>query len=277
MDVAYGLEGCSLLCKPIPYCGDGNLDEAYETCDDGNQDDHDACTNACVPNVCGDGLVYTGFEDCDDANPIDTDACLGTCKAASCGDGVVHEGVEECDGQSDCGPACIRDRYVFVTEESFRGNFEIGLGDTGVERADWLCQTRAEGEKLHLGAKFRAWISDDLSSPSTRFQRSEGRYILPDGTVLAQSWDALTNGMLDAPPNLTEKLTEPLQGSAWTNTLPDGTPASLDEDCDGWSTKAVDVKGRQGGTVVEDERWTDYDIGNPVLCADDVHLYCFEQ
>ncbi|MGB1015494.1 MAG: hypothetical protein ACPG4T_15260, partial [Nannocystaceae bacterium] len=96
-------------------------------------------------------------------------------------------------------------------------------------------------------------------------------------TIFAESWDALTTGMLEAPPYVTEKLTEPLQGGAWTNTLPDGTAASSDEDCDAWSTKAVEVKGRLGGATFEDGRWTDYDAANPVTCGGDLHLYCFEQ
>ncbi|MGB1278303.1 MAG: hypothetical protein ACPG77_21330, partial [Nannocystaceae bacterium] len=66
-DVDYGSPGCSTLCHPTPYCGDGNLDEGYESCDDGNDDNNDACTNNCQQNVCGDGYLYSEFESCDDA------------------------------------------------------------------------------------------------------------------------------------------------------------------------------------------------------------------
>jgi cysteine-rich repeat protein len=34
------------------YCGNGAIDPG-ETCDDGNQNDSDACSNACIPNFCG--------------------------------------------------------------------------------------------------------------------------------------------------------------------------------------------------------------------------------
>ncbi|MGB1275979.1 MAG: DUF4215 domain-containing protein, partial [Nannocystaceae bacterium] len=144
-DVEYGLPGgCSNLCNPIPYCGDGSIDEDNEGCDDGNNNDNDACTNACQQNLCGDGILYAGYEDCDDANNLNTDACLNDCSLASCGDGFVHEGEEECDGQADCGPNCITDRYVFVTKEIFRGDLDEGIGATGIERADWLCKIHAE-------------------------------------------------------------------------------------------------------------------------------------
>jgi cysteine-rich repeat protein len=53
-----------------------------ETCDDGNQTDTDACTNACKKNVCGDGVVFAGVEECDDGNSDDGDACSNSCKSA---------------------------------------------------------------------------------------------------------------------------------------------------------------------------------------------------
>src|SRR5262245_22524726 len=36
-------------------CGDGMVDMGEE-CDDGNPDDTDACTNACLNAICGDGI-----------------------------------------------------------------------------------------------------------------------------------------------------------------------------------------------------------------------------
>jgi cysteine-rich repeat protein len=77
-------------------CGNGVLDLG-EFCDDGNRDDHDACTNECVPARCGDGIVETGVEECDDGNNVETDACTHLCKLARCGDGIVETGLEECD------------------------------------------------------------------------------------------------------------------------------------------------------------------------------------
>jgi len=276
-DVAYGVPGCSLLCHPIPYCGDGALDESYEGCDDGNQNDHDACTNSCQDNICGDGIVYTGFESCDDANTSNNDACLNDCSLPSCGDGFVESGVEECDGESDCGPSCYRDHYVFVTEEAFRGDFGEGLGETGIERADWLCRTRAEVEKLHLGAEYRAWLSDDTTSPAERFVQSPGRYILPDGTVFSESWEDLVQGHLLQAPNMTEAQGEPPQGVAWSSTLADGTPASDEQHCNRWSSKDPADDGRIGGTSLEDAGWSDYEFANPGPCSSSNHLYCFEQ
>jgi cysteine-rich repeat protein len=81
-------------------CGNGVIDVG-EQCDDGNENDHDACTNKCLKASCGDGITETGVEECDDGNNNETDACTPHCKKARCGDGIVETGVEECDDGND--------------------------------------------------------------------------------------------------------------------------------------------------------------------------------
>jgi len=44
----------ALCCAPIPSCGNGAVDDPREECDDGNDDDFDACSNACA-NRTGSG------------------------------------------------------------------------------------------------------------------------------------------------------------------------------------------------------------------------------
>ncbi len=77
-------------------CGDGVV-EGDEGCDDGNQNDTDACRNSCISATCSDGVVQSDVEQCDDGNAVDTDACRNNCMSATCGDGVIHAGVEACD------------------------------------------------------------------------------------------------------------------------------------------------------------------------------------
>ncbi|MGB1016905.1 MAG: hypothetical protein ACPG4T_22385, partial [Nannocystaceae bacterium] len=177
----------------------------------------------------------------------------------------------------DCGPTCYRDRYIFTLAEIFPGDFEGGIGDSGIDRADWLCRTRAEVEKLHLGATYYAWISDDTTSPAERFFHSPGRYVFPDGSVFAQSWDELVEGNLMQPPNRTEALQEPSDGIAWSNTLPDGTPASATDHCNHWSSQDSNDGGRIGATSLIDEGWSDFDFASPMPCDASNHIYCFEQ
>ena len=91
-------------------CGDGVV-EGDEACDDGNDDDGDACLSTCVLATCGDGFVHDGDEQCDDGNDATDDACIA-CVLAICGDGEVHVGVEECDDgntidDDGCSNACV--------------------------------------------------------------------------------------------------------------------------------------------------------------------------
>jgi cysteine-rich repeat protein len=91
-------QGSACTSTPIdaPVCGDGQI-AGEEECDDGNPNDHDACTNRCQFAVCGDGILQTGTEACDDGNAVETDNCLQTCLLPSCGDGFEHAGHEQCD------------------------------------------------------------------------------------------------------------------------------------------------------------------------------------
>jgi OmpA-OmpF porin, OOP family len=87
----------------VPYvriswtrCGDGRVSGA-ETCDDGNTDDLDECTNRCVVAACGDGLLQRA-EQCDNsatpdkADPYCNDKCVlgAVAKGSGCdaGQGV---------------------------------------------------------------------------------------------------------------------------------------------------------------------------------------------
>ena len=55
------------------------FDNFNEECDDGNQDNTDACTVDCTDAVCGDDFLQAGVEECDDGNLINGDGCSATC------------------------------------------------------------------------------------------------------------------------------------------------------------------------------------------------------
>jgi cysteine-rich repeat protein len=114
-------------------CGDGVVDPG-EACDDGNADDTDACTSACVAAVCGDGIVQAGVEACDDGNQVDDDVCLNSCALAVCGDGFLGPGEACDDGNQVDDDACTNscalpscgDGKVQQGEECDDGNAESG-------------------------------------------------------------------------------------------------------------------------------------------------------
>jgi cysteine-rich repeat protein len=101
---------CSVTLGGGPVCGDG-VREGTEECDDGNEDNIDACTNACVSARCGDGFVYEGGEECDDGNAVANDGCTDCVSDPPvCGNGRIEVG-ETCDDGNtatgdDCPPSC---------------------------------------------------------------------------------------------------------------------------------------------------------------------------
>ncbi len=74
-ELSGGLQGTCRGGLCLNVCGDGFRDPEREPCDDGNQNNEDACTNACALNVCGDRFVNVGVEACDDGNDDANDGC----------------------------------------------------------------------------------------------------------------------------------------------------------------------------------------------------------
>jgi cysteine-rich repeat protein len=136
---------CGTLVPSGPGCGDGQINQETEACDDGNPLPGDGCNGVCVvePNfvcpevgqpcvstiVCGDG-VLSGAEVCDDGNTAGGDGCTAACDgielgyvcpvpgepcttaATDCGDGIRQTG-EQCDdgtndgGYGQCASGCV--------------------------------------------------------------------------------------------------------------------------------------------------------------------------
>jgi len=300
---ADGAPGCSIYCDPLPYCGDGDIqidlgeecddandvdDDACsnnciasscgdgdvqgdEECDDGNDIDSDGCTNACTYAFCGDGVVREDKEECDDGNDDNSDACLSTCLAASCGDGVLHEGIEECDdGNLDpddgCNASCLIDRQVFVTKDLTDAGALMGI-----DGADAICQAEAELNDIAAPDRFRAWLSDSKSSPSTRFVTRNARYVLVDGSVIADDWDDLTDGQLSHPIDRFAD-GELANEIVWTSTAATGEASDSGEFCGDWSV-SDETYARQGATTLTDARWTD--LPDPGNCFEIASIYCF--
>lgn len=77
-------------------CGDGEV-TCGEACDDGNNDETDACTNACTTPACGDSIVQTANnEACDDGDDIfrSGEYCQADCKRTPCGKPIKSAGVK---------------------------------------------------------------------------------------------------------------------------------------------------------------------------------------
>jgi len=128
------------LPPPPPMCGDAQMD-ADEACDDGNDDDTDACLSNCQLASCGDGIVHAGVEACDDGT---NDGAYGGCNpgcgalAPHCGDGAVQPGTEHCDGATGFAnvgcDGCLYD-FSGITQLYCNGTCTWAGGD-GCDQAD---------------------------------------------------------------------------------------------------------------------------------------------
>lgn len=283
---------------PGPLCGDGSVDPG-EDCDLGAENSNTgACTLQCHPAVCGDGLVWLAHEECDfgPGNVGTYGGCNPDCTlAARCGDGDVDLGHEECDlaalngtGMSlgdgtACGNACTWvGRIAFVTSESYDG----ALG--GLSGADLKCVLAALRAGIANATTFRAWLSDGLDSPATRFEQVDLAgvpYILLNGRVLADDFAELVALGPRTGIAITETGEAVFQQFVWTNTSAFGEVFDPMNHCADWLSASGQLSTRTGVNALPVENgpawdaWRDerqYTTVTNRACNTPLRLYCFE-
>ena len=121
---------------------------------------------------------------------------------------------------------------------------------------------------LENGDGFRPWLSDDASWPDMAFVHGKGRYTTVDRVVIADDWQDLTDGVLDAAIALDENGALLELEAVFTNTTSDGTPISTEDHCEGW-TSVFDPNVTRAGWSTE--------IDATAPCDTNARLYCFEQ
>ena len=281
---------------PPPFCGDGALDPGEE-CDLGVENaDNGVCTLTCKTATCGDGLVWTGVEACDlgPANSPEYGGCAPDCQfAARCGDGTLDAGHEQCDegalngtGMSDgefapCTKTCQWfGRIVFLSSTTYNGAI------FGLPWADFECQNLALWSGLEHPEFYRAWLSDGVYSPNTRFEHSDNGipYILLNGRIFAGDYDELITDGPRTGLRITEDGDMLADVRAWTNTDPAGFMQSLVTHCAGWTLAHAGFVARTGLNAVEVEegpgwedwkKWRRWTTHTDQDCQSKAHLYCF--
>jgi choice-of-anchor A domain-containing protein len=155
-------DSCTNSCE-AGICGDGFV-QPGETCDDGNHDNGDACTNVCEPAECGDGYIQPG-EICDDGNASNNDACTNACEPAECGDGFMQPGEECDDGNTNTNDSCTSycttaecgDGIVGPGEDCDDGDHDNNDGCTDTCSSAPIC------EDLGLAADYNLFVFGDYT------------------------------------------------------------------------------------------------------------------
>ncbi|MBL9104956.1 MAG: DUF4215 domain-containing protein [Myxococcales bacterium] len=206
--------------------------------------------------------------DTDESSESEGSTSSSTGPVSFCGDGVVDDD-EICDDMNDIPDDgckdCARDSTVFVTSQLYQGNID------GLAGADQRCRMLAALADLPRFDTYRAWLSSSTISAAERLTHSRGRYVLVNGLVVAQSWDALAAGALEHPINVDEN-SQTQTSRAWTSTLYDGTATGADF-CADW-TGDESYQGGTGLIDMTDMTWSFYNNGP---CTAAAHLYCIEQ
>ena len=224
-----------------------STNEAATSSSTGGETDTSTGMTSESPAMCGDGVV-AGDEECDDGNAVD---------------------IDECDN------ACARAWTIFVTSEAnFDGNIN-GLVGSGNR-----CRGHAAKAPLPRWDTYVALLSDSTNSAADRLHHARGWYRLVNGLPVAHGWDALMNGPLENPVNVTELSTTLMATLVWTGTLPGGAAVPNAQHCEDWTSNSAFARGHFGDCSMTTSLWLhepDPEF-SPTDCGiENKSLYCVEQ
>jgi hypothetical protein len=256
---------------PLPGAGDAG----------GADGDGDAGARSGIPNDvnnCGASGAVCGISN-----------AVAKCAGATCAIDSCLADFVDCDGDPTNGCECPSDscaadmpgkgncgKRVFVTSTVTTGN--VG----GLAGADAKCQAAASSA-VRPGV-YKAWLSDAVASPATRFTRAAIPYRLVNGILIAKNWSDLVDGTLANPINLDERggpapTTNGLCGEAvispWTWTTNAGNAwGVLAENCGNWT----DDSGPNSSEWGNGSSVTDWSFScNGGSCKKLAPLFCFQQ
>lgn len=141
----------------------------------------------------------------------------------------------------------------------------------GLSGADDKCIALAAN--AGLSGEFKAWLSTASESPSTRFTQSAAPYVLTNGTVIANDWDDLVDGVLQNSISVDESGNDIIESFAWSGTATNGVVGAVNR-CTEW-THGGGLNGTVGLSSATDGQWTLW--RETRQCAFLYRLYCFEQ
>lgn len=190
----------------------------------------------------------------------------------------------DCDEILGCGfsepdlPFERNSRIIFITSRGYPGNFILSPSN-----ADFICNFHAQNGIAPEGV-YKAWISSQTEPVNFRLENHDGPFVLLDGSVVANNFQDLLDGVINIPITITEwsfpiksffkcekNGCSELKPLVWTGTNIYGEPS---ENCDDWNSLSFGVVGSPYRT---DSGWTDLGFSAISECDNEWLLYCVQQ
>ncbi len=203
--------------------------------------------------------------------------CFGECVNTLFHDSHCGECGWICEPEQACvdGICVFGVKRAFVTSQAHGGSFTGGLVG-----ADAFCNDLADAAGLE--GYFLAWLSTRGNWPAAAYLPGNA-YVMPDGTVIADTLAQLLDGDLAAPLDVTEHGEPQFDGPppacgdvfapVWSNTSALGE-AALGPSCMDWTSGDGLASGLVGSASATDAAWTD--TGCAVPCNQELPIYCIE-
>jgi hypothetical protein len=200
---------------------------------------------SCDEGRCVDGDQATECRDaiagCIAAEPANEERCIALGNLFFCNEGALS--------------------LVFVTSMEY----EATVGDFLMD-ANRECAHLAQEADLPGG--WAAWLSDDDTDAEGSIV--DAKYVLRNGTVIANNMTELLDGNLDNPIQVDEDgNTATGDIEVWTGTNANGTNSGVN--CNNWNSNSDQDTGQSGLANAKDEAWTnnqaeDCDVSNRLYC-----------
>lgn len=155
--------------------------------------------------------------------------------------------------------------YVFVMPMTLQGD---GWYWT-LDGFDQWCQVAGNG--ISSGSEWKALMRDSSNSVESRLYQSEQPYVMVDETIVANNWNELISGNLQAPLNKRHDGTV-VNGTVWTG-MSNDIDLALDT-CDDWMSIEPDYSAIIGNIGATGDSWLNSGRGS---CDVGRRFYCVEQ
>jgi len=181
--------------------------------------------------------------------------------------------------------AIFNSKRAFITSGTHNGNIvawatELGVPNSnGLLAGDNVCQYFADhATPSPLGGTWKVWLSSSQGSPSSRFNQVTVKYVNMNGQTIANDWNDLIDGSIQNAISYDENKQTKITG-VWAGTTVNGTYATNENNCLGWTTAEQGNYATCGLSGWVDGNWTHqpsrgFGCPSTFSCSS---IYCFEQ